>query len=217
MYAKNGTLVIKNEELKKRARVTGCLDYQIKLVRDAVKEVVGEGEDAKEKTVDYNYRLLLRTSMLSDVLYTKGVKLGYELLEEYYLMQTGIPKEALLNYGGTDIRLHPDVEVKLLIELEDYTLAKIKGLGDVEIELDERTAEEKKADREAGKPEPTYGKNRIGKFPTMESLGTNDRFRLEYQVSQDEIILEDPAKVERQNEINRQRRLVRANIVNKKK
>ncbi|GAA0101752.1 hypothetical protein UT300012_24670 [Paraclostridium bifermentans] len=216
MYAKNGTLQIKNEQLKERAKVTGCLDYQIKLVRDAVKELVGEGEDAKEKTVDYNYRLQLRTSMLTDILYTKGVKLGYELLEEYFLMETSMPKNVLLNYGGTDIRLHPEVESKLISELEDYTLSKINSLGDVEIELDERTAEEKKADKEAGKAEPTFGKNRIGKFPSMEALASNDRFRIEYQISEDEILLEDPAKIEKREEINRQRRLVRANFVNKK-
>lgn len=217
MYAKNGTLVIKKEELKERAKVTGCLDYQIKLVRDAIKEVVGEGEEAKEKTVDYNYRLQLRTSLLSDLLYAKGNKLPYELLEEFYLMETAIPKTALLNYGGSDIRLHPEVEAKLLSELEDYTLSKIKSLGDVEIDLDDRTAEERKADKEAGKPERTFGKNRIGRFPSVEALGSNDRFRLEYQISEDEIVIEDPAKMEKQEQINRQRRLVRAQFADKKK
>lgn len=217
MYQRMGTLKLTNEKLLELGKVTGCMDFQAKLVRDKIEDMTVEVEEGKKRPFHYEYRLALRLGFLSEILYTEGLKLSMELMEDYLTLETKMPENLLLNYGGTDIRLRPQVEEKVINSLENYALSKLESLGeDFEFELDERTADQKKADKEAGKPELTYGRVRIGKFEDMKAVAKNDRVELELLVSGDEIKIECPVALKRAEERETKMRLLRANFVGNK-
>ncbi len=217
MYQRKGTLKLTNERLLELGKITGCMDFQIKLLRDKIEDMTVEVEEGKKRPFHYEYKLALRLGFLSEIFYTEGLKLPMELVEDYLTLETKMPENLLLNYGGTDIRLRPQVEEKIINSLENYAISKLDSLGeDVEFQMDDRTTEQRKADKEAGKPEPTYGRVRIGKFADMKAVAKNDRVELELLISGDEIQIECPIALKRAEEQAAKIRLLRANLTGNK-
>ena len=68
MYQRKGTLKLTNERLLELGKITGCMDFQIKLLRDKIEDMTVEVEENWMQTTIY---LLWYNSILSPTRFSK--------------------------------------------------------------------------------------------------------------------------------------------------